>query len=198
MNQNPPLTLYTIGHSDRSIEEFISHLKQFGITVLVDVRSAPYSRRISHFNKNELRANLYENGIRYSYAGEKLGGRPKDTDVYYEQPGNTTKREDYLKSVNYEAVMRQPWYQEAIVRLLDIVTDAAQDNESVVIMCSEGDPRQCHRHHLIARSLITEDAHLRATDQQVSVRHILRDGTLESTLDALTEFPIVPQQQKLF
>ena len=65
------------------------------------------------------------------------------------------------------------------------------------MLCSEGNPRECHRHYLIAKSLITENASLRATDQVVQVQHILRDGSLEKSLDASIEFPNLPQQQSL-
>jgi hypothetical protein len=94
--------------------------------------------------------------------------------------------------------MRQPWYREAMARLLDIVAEAAQQGGHIAILCSEGDPRHCHRHHMIARSLITEDDDLRATDRTVEVQHILREGTLEAVLDAAIEFPITPQQRTLF
>jgi uncharacterized protein (DUF488 family) len=192
-----PLTLYTIGHSDRAPEEFIEHLKQHGIAVLVDVRSVPFSRRFPHFSKNDLRALLRENGIRYSYAGDKLGGRPQDESLYHEVPDEDAPAEAYLKRVDYEAVMQQPAYRESIARLLEIVTDEAQQGGNVAVLCSEGNPRECHRHYLIAKSLITENASLRATDQVVQVQHILRDGSLEKPLDASIEFPNLPQQQSL-
>ena len=194
-----PLTLYTIGHSDRPPDEFIVHLKQHGIAVLVDVRSVPFSRRFPHFSKNDLRALLRENNIRYSYAGEKLGGRPQDESLYHsgDAPDEDAPAEAYLKRVDYDAVMQQAAYREAVARLLEIVTDEAQQGFNVAVLCSEGSPRECHRHYLIAKSLITEDARLRATDQSVQVQHILRDGSLEKPLDAGIEFPNLPEQIRL-
>lgn len=193
-----PLTLYTIGHSDRAPEEFIAHLKQHGIAVLVDVRSVPFSRRFPHFSKNDLRALLRENNIRYSYAGDKLGGRPQDEALYHEVPDEDAPAEAYLKRVDYEAVMQQATYRENIARLLEIVNNEAQQGANVAVLCSEGNPRECHRHYLIAKLLITENATLRATDQTVQVQHILRDGSLEKPLDASIEFPNLPTQQSLF
>jgi hypothetical protein len=61
-------------------------------------------------------------------------------------------------------------------------------------MCSEGDPRECHRHHLIARSLI--DPNLKVTTAALEVYHILKDGSVEP-LDAET-FRDQPIQRKLF
>jgi uncharacterized protein (DUF488 family) len=192
-----PLTLYTIGHSDHAPDEFIAHLKQHGIAVLVDVRSVPFSRRFPHFSKNDLRALLRENHIRYSYAGDKLGGRPQDEALYHEVPDDDARADEYLKRVDYEAVMQQPAYRESVARLLEIVGDEAQQGANVAVLCSEGNPRECHRHYLIAKSLITESASLRATDQTVQVQHILRDGSLEKPLDASIEFKTQPRQQPL-
>ncbi|MBZ0300983.1 MAG: DUF488 domain-containing protein [Anaerolineae bacterium] len=180
-----PLTLYTIGHSHCAPDEFIAHLIQHSVTVLVDVRSVPFSRRFPHFRRDALRTLLHEHGIRYSSAGEKLGGRPQDETVYVDD------------HVDYEAVMRQAWYRDGIARLLEIVAETAQQGGQVAILCSEGDPRHCHRHHLIAKSLLTDEASLRATDQPVQVRHILRDGTLEAPL-AAAEFRSTPEQTRLW
>lgn len=181
----PPISLYTIGHSNHTPAAFIAHLKQHNVTVLVDVRSVPFSRRFPHFSKNALRALLHAHDIRYSYAGEKLGGRPQDAAVIT------------AGGVDYDAVMKQDWYRDGIARLLELSAEATQQHGQLAIVCSEGDPRHCHRHHLIARSLITPDNQLRATQQAVSIRHILRDGTLEAALDTATEFAN-PSQASLF
>ncbi len=191
------LTLYTIGHSDHTPDEFIAHLKQHGVSVLVDVRSVPFSRRFPHFSKKSLWALLRENDIRYSYAGEKLGGRPQDESLYHEVPDDDARAVAYLKRVDYEALMQQTAYREAVARLLEIVADETQQGANVAVLCSEGNPRECHRHYLIAKSLITGDVRLRATDQSVQVQHILRDGSLEKPLDAGVEFPNLPKQQPL-
>lgn len=173
---NPPLVLYTIGHSNLSADDFLALLRQHQIGVLVDVRSAPYSRYVPHFNKGELQAFLIENGVDYRYAGEYLGGRPPAANLYKDQRllGDDAERADYLHQVDYVAVMKQDWYQRGIRRLLDIMTEAAAN---VTILCSEANPHDCHRHHLIARSLL--DPAVRVTDQNVKVHHILRDGIIE-------------------
>ncbi len=56
-------TLYTIGHSTRSLEELVSALKAHGIATLVDIRAFPMSRRLPHFNREALERSLPERGI---------------------------------------------------------------------------------------------------------------------------------------
>jgi uncharacterized protein (DUF488 family) len=174
------LTLYTIGHSNLSKNDFLAALRKNDIAVLVDVRSAPYSRYVPHFNKSDLEVFLKENDIDYRYAGEYLGGQPKDEAVYKHQvvPDDDTSREKFLKLVDYEAVMQQEWYQRGIKRLLEIVAQTRKAGGHVAIMCSEGDPLDCHRHHLIARSLL--DATVKVIDIDIEVQHIVKDGNIEA------------------
>ena len=162
------MLLYTIGHSNLPAEDFIAHLEQHGITLLVDVRSRPYSRYFPHFNKSRLENFLPEHGITYHFAGLHLGGRPDDPTVYREG------------DIDYEAVMQRDWYQAGLHDLLALVAGTAGP---AAIMCSEGDPDRCHRHHLIARSLV--DPVLRLTEYApVAVVHILRDGSLRPVTES--------------
>jgi uncharacterized protein (DUF488 family) len=195
MNHNSSHTLYTIGHSNLSAEEFLSLLNTHHITTLVDVRSAPYSKYVPHFGKRELEAFLTERGVHYRYAGEILGGRPKQADVYKnnELPDENTKREDFLKLVQYEEIMKQEFYQKGVRHLLNIIAEEAKNSGRVAIMCSEGNPRECHRHHLIARSLI--DPNVRVLQENVEVCHILKDGSLETLTPAAFETPKPNNQQ---
>lgn len=160
------LLLYTIGHSNQTADEFIAHLQQHRISVLVDVRSAPYSRFVPHFNKVELETLLPARAIDYIFAGEGLGGRPADPSVY--SGGD----------IDYGAVMARDWYQGAVAWLVESLAACAAAGVHLAVMCSEGDPFTCHRHHLIARSLV--DPRLKLVDEAVEVQHILRDGSLLS------------------
>lgn len=173
------LTLYTIGHSNLSAEDFLKLLNKYNILVLVDVRSAPYSRFVPHFGKVELEAFLKSHSIDYRFAGEYLGGQPKQADVYKDGqiPDENTERPEFLGLVQYEEVMKRGWYQKGIQRLLQIVRETADSGGNVAIMCSEGNPRECHRHHLIARSLV--DPTVRITDESVKVQHIIKDGNIQ-------------------
>ena len=69
-------TLYTIGHSTRTLDEFIAVLQAHSIQTLVDIRSFPMSRRLPHFNREELEKTLTDAGIRYIWLKD-LGGRRK-------------------------------------------------------------------------------------------------------------------------
>ena len=71
-------TLYTIGHSTRSLDELIEALQAHSIQTLVDIRSFPMSRRLPHFNRETLEKVFPEVGIRYFWMKE-LGGRRKES-----------------------------------------------------------------------------------------------------------------------
>src|SRR5687768_2878436 len=167
-----PNTIYTVGHSNLSIEQFLRLLAQHGIEVVVDVRSAPYSRYTPHFNHDALASTLKQMGIEHRYAGEYLGGRPKDP-TCYKNGQLPDGKADYLKLVDYQAVATRPWYQKGIARLLEIATD-----KTTALLCSEEDPHQCHRHHLIAQSLI---------EKGISVEHIRGNGSAEKALSLAEE-----------
>ena len=76
------MELYTIGHSNHNLDTFISLLKQHQITALADVRSHPYSRYLSHFNKSPLQNSLKQEKIAYVFLGKELGARPNNELCY--------------------------------------------------------------------------------------------------------------------
>lgn len=148
--------IYTIGHSNVKFEKFLNLFNE--IEVLVDVRSVPFSKYSSQFNIENLKRGLKSIGIEYvvmvdEYVGNVLGGRPKDEDCYLNG------------KIIYEEVMKKEWYKEGISALINIAT-----KKRTVIMCSEEDPYKCHRHHLIAKSLLKRG---------VIVFHIRRNGEYE-------------------
>ncbi len=149
-----PLCLYTIGHSDHELAAFIGLLRKHAIERLVDVRSQPYSRWQSQFNRETLAPALREAGIDYVWGGDTLGGRPADLALY--NPGE--ERPDY------ERMADTPLYQGGIEHLLE----GAQTGRTA-IMCSEGDPSHCHRHLLITQTLVARG---------IRVFHVLPDGDL--------------------
>ena len=69
-----PLIVYTIGHSNRNISDFIYILRKFNIELLVDIRTYPYSKFASDYNKEILFRSLKGNNIEYLYRGDTLGG----------------------------------------------------------------------------------------------------------------------------
>lgn len=159
------MRLLTIGHSNQPLEKLIRLLEENGVMTLVDVRSAPFSRYNPQFNKESLERELPLRGIQYAFAGKFLGGRPTDPTCY---KSRTLPAEgaDYLHEVDYPDVMKREWFVKGIQRLLEMA-----DEQTTAIMCSEENPAQCHRHHLIAKYLMREYP-------EVKVQHVRGDGSV--------------------
>jgi uncharacterized protein (DUF488 family) len=164
MTEDKTPELYTIGHSTLEIDDFLALLKENYIQVLIDVRSQPYSRFNPQYNRESFKHAMTYANIEYIFAGEYLGGRPGDPTCYKDGVVPDGKA-DYLKLVDYAVVMKRDWYQCGIQRLLEIASE-----RQTVIMCSEEDPMGCHRHHLIAQTLLK---------QGIPVWHIRSDGRVE-------------------
>jgi uncharacterized protein (DUF488 family) len=148
-----PILIYTIGHSNHTLEDFVALLRSHGIQEIVDVRSQPYSQWATQFNRELLRHDLLEAGLAYDFMGDVIGGRPQDSSVYdagQERP-------------NYQRMAETEVYRQGIATLL-----SRAEKQRVAIMCSEGPPQHCHRHLLITQSLLEVGAR---------VTHILADGT---------------------
>ena len=159
------MKLYTLGHSNHSLERLVELLTGVGLQAVVDVRTAPNSRYNPHFSKGSLELTLPHNGIEYYFAGKFLGGRPSDPTCYKLQV-LPPEGADYLHAVDYPEVMRRDWFIKGIERLLEIA-----DERATAVMCSEEDPATCHRHHLIAKYLLREHP-------EVTVHHLRGDGVL--------------------
>lgn len=161
------MKLYTVGHSNHSLEKLVRLLEDNGISSLVDVRTAPYSRRNPQFNKESLEFSLAQREMEYAYAGKFLGGRPSDPTCYNSRtlPGDGA---DYLHEVDYPEVMKRDWFRRGIERLLEMA-----DQHTTAVMCSEENPAECHRHYLIALFLLE-------THPEVDVRHVRGDGNIFS------------------
>jgi uncharacterized protein (DUF488 family) len=151
------LEIWTVGHSTRSIDDFVDTLRSFEIQVLADVRSFPGSRRYPHFNQDELRATLAANKIEYQHFPE-LGGRRRL------KPGslNMVWRNKSFRA--YADYMETEGFSEGFARLRKI----AQERRTA-IMCSEAVWWRCHR------SLISD--YLKA--KGIEVTHILAPGKSE-------------------
>lgn len=147
------LAVWTIGHSNHRLDRFVELVAGERIEFLVDVRSFPYSRFAPHFNREELDAELSGRGLHYLFLGEALGGRP-DSEEHYDTEGHAL----------YRPMSEQESFKAAIERLLD---GAAEHR--IALVCSEGDPQDCHRRLLVGKVL---------ADRGVELRHILPDGTI--------------------
>ncbi|HEV2618950.1 MAG TPA: DUF488 domain-containing protein [Acidobacteriaceae bacterium] len=167
--------LHTIGHSSHPAAHFLGLLQQARIEVLVDTRSAPYSRYSPQFDREALRDAVTAANIKYLYLGDAVGGRPKD-ETHYDDQG----RARYARMVHSEAFL------EAIARL-----ERGAEEFRVALMCSEEDPAHCHRRLLVGRVLVERGAHL---------LHIRGDGTVqtEEQVAAASGKPLVEPQPALF
>jgi len=154
MNSDSP-KLFTIGHSNHDWETFVDLLLQHRIQVLADVRSQPWSRYTTHFNREAMQAELKRIGVQYLFMGDQLGGRPPGEDFYDDQG-----------HVLYFRVAESPTFLAGIDRLRTGI-----QKYRVAIMCSEEDPTVCHRFLLVTRVL---------AERGVSIEHIRGDGSLQS------------------
>lgn len=71
--------IHTIGHSTKTIEEFIKKIGEFGVTTVVDIRSIPYSTWTPQFNRENLSKSLGDKGFNYLFRGGNLGGLKENT-----------------------------------------------------------------------------------------------------------------------
>jgi uncharacterized protein (DUF488 family) len=128
------MRIWTIGHSTRTIEEFISLLKENEINLLADVRAWPSSKRYPQFNKDALAESLVTHGIRYEHFPE-LGGKRK---ARPDSPNNAWRNASFRGYADY---METKQFQEGIERLLELAAEAG----SAAIMCAEAVWWRCHR-----------------------------------------------------
>ena len=140
--RGPLLTVFTVGHSTRTIEELVAILRAHGIELLVDVRRFPGSRRMPQFGSSELDASLRESGIGYRWL-PSLGGRrtPRPDSI------NTAWRVDGFRG--YADHIPTDEFAEGLFELLMLA-----QGMRTAIMCAEALWWQCHR-RLISDVLVS-------------------------------------------
>ena len=137
------ITVWTVGHSTRSGEEFVQILKAHGIQVLVDVRSFPGSRRYPQFNRATLAESLQQAGIEYRHE-PRLGGRRTPR----KDSHNTAWRNASFRA--YADHMESEEFRNGVKDLLELAS-----NRRTAVMCAEALWWRCHR-KLISDYLKTE------------------------------------------
>lgn len=168
-------TIYTIGHSSHTAENFLALLQQYCIEVLVDTRSAPYSRYSPQFDRETLRDSVTAAGMKYLYLGDIVGGRPKD-ESHYDDQGRA----------RYAKMGKDAEFLSGIEHL-----ERGADEFRVALMCSEEDPTHCHRRLLIGRVL---------TERGAELQHLRGTGDLqpEAQVAASSGKALVEAQPALF
>ena len=151
--------IFSIGHSNHSIDKFLSLLESSEINMVVDVRSAPFSRMFPQFNQETLKKSLSDNSIGYLFLGDQIGGRSNDPDDYVDG------------QVIYKALANKEAFRTGIERLKE-----GSAKYRIALMCSEKEPLDCHRTLLVSQALASSD---------IVVGHIHADGTVEAHGDAL-------------
>ncbi len=147
-------TIYTIGHSTRSLEEFLNTLRSFDIKILADIRRLPGSRKFPHFDQEPLKIALEETGIQYIHLAD-LGGRRKvKKDSKNTRWNNSSFRgyADYMESEEFENAI-------AILESMALT-------QPTTYLCSEAVWWRCHR------SMVSD--HLKAKGW--TVWHIMAPG----------------------
>jgi uncharacterized protein (DUF488 family) len=152
-------TVYTIGSSIHTIDEFILLLNKYKIDAIADVRSVPYSQHTPQFNKEALINILKEKSIYYLDFSKEFGARRKENDAY------TNNRVDFKK------VIKMPEFLNGIER----INNGISKGYNIVLLCTEKNPLDCHRFSLVSRALINK--------LDINVDHILFNGGLSGHHD---------------
>jgi len=146
-------TVCTIGHSNQSLESFLSALRTHSITAVADVRSYPYSNANPQFDRENLAGALEGARIVYVYLGKELGARTDDPSCYVNG------------KVQYDRLAQTKSFEEGLARVRRGI-----EKYQLALMCAEGEPLACHRAILVSRYL---------HEAGLAVKHILRDASLE-------------------
>lgn len=147
-------SVYTIGHSNQSLDSFLATLRAHEITAIGDVRSYPYSTVNPQFDRESLASALQARGVAYVFLGKELGARTSDRSCYVDG------------KVQYEALAKTTLFLEGLERVAK-----GMERFALALMCAEAEPLVCHRAILVARHL---------HEKNILVKHILRNGSLEN------------------
>ena len=183
MNARP---VYTIGHSTRTLDDFVALLAREGIRHVADVRRFPGARRHPHFGKDALAAALAERGIGYSHH-EALGGRRAPA----KDSPNVAWRNAAFRG--YADYMLTPEFERALDELL-----AVTRRTPTTVMCAEAVPWRCHR-SLIADAIVARGIPVLDVMDAATREHALpkfarvRDGRVTYPGE-----PVATPQQSLF
>lgn len=150
--------LFTVGYSPYERESFLSVLKKYKITAVADVRSLPFSQFKPEFNRDQLSEFLKKNEIVYVFLGDVCGAKIEDKSCQVDG------------RIDYTLVAKKHKFSECLKRIIN-----GMNKFRIALMCSEKDPIMCHRTILICRNLISYN---------VSVKHLLSDGTIEDHKDS--------------
>jgi uncharacterized protein (DUF488 family) len=148
--------IYTVGHSNHEMDYFLELIKHCGINCIVDVRSVAASAYNPQFNGNNLAGFLKSENIIYMHFAEEFGARHKDPKLLDEDG-----------KVDFEKVRKSHNFKKGVERLWKGV----EKGFKIALMCSEGEPFDCHRFSMVTVALKKEG---------FDIYHILKDKTLQT------------------
>lgn len=146
------MVVYTVGHSNHSIEEFIQLLEKHNINCICDVRSMPYSRFTEQYNRENIKGFLSKYNIKYLFFGEEFGARREEKSLLTNG------------MVDFEKVAKN----EKFIKGIERIEKGLERGYRIALMCTEKEPIECHRTILVSRNLSIKG---------MNVLHILADGT---------------------
>jgi uncharacterized protein (DUF488 family) len=150
--------LFTIGYANYSLEDFVDILKKQAIDAVADVRSQPYSRYKPEFNREILRTSLNKANIKYVFLGELLGARAPDDDYYIND------------RADYDRIIKSDFFQKGLDRLRNGLQEY-----TIVLLCAEVDPLNCHRDILICKALRSDN---------LTILHIVSGNQVETNQES--------------
>ena len=147
-------SIYTIGYTAFKIDDFISILKKYNITCVIDVRSLAYSQHYTDYNKEAFKQILDSNGIVYRNYSDEFGAR--QTEKCYLSPKGYLDFNKYVKSDRFESGYKK-------------ILTGIDKGYTFVLMCAETDPIDCHRSIMLGREFYKRG---------FEVKNILKSGDI--------------------
>lgn len=153
------MEIYTIGHSNYTVERLIDMLKHYNINCVVDIRGTPYSKYNIQFDKETIRYTLSKAGFIYIYMAKELAAKRINKQSY--------KEEGYS---DFEKVIKENEFIEGIERL----KNGCNKGYKIALLGAMQEPIRCHRSILVGRAL---------RENGFNVKHILDDYSIASQED---------------
>lgn len=153
------IEVYTLGHSNYPFDKLIEILKKYNINCVVDIRSIPYSKYNTQYNKESFQANLKKLGYTYIYMADEFGAKRKTRESY--------NNEGYA---DFEKVIFEDDFKKGVQRL----KIGCEKGYRIVLLAAMQDPIRCPRAILVGRQLVKEG---------FDVKHIMHEGNLKTQYD---------------